>query len=886
MGQQIPLRIGTKLVICPKNGSVMSYRIEEVIGYGGSCIVYRGKDVSAGRGSRTQIIKEFYPQSICSVRRQGDALIVSEEDRADFSERETQFSKGISTYSQYYEYDSSHTNPRPFLYGQANGTTYAVSDPVRGQVLSEVDRRDLSLHDISRILYSVCSAIGNFHDHGLLYLDCKPDNIYLCEVDQQRHVQLFDFDTVVSIHDVESGNISYSTYSPGWAPPEQERWGQNMNLPGKEADIYAIGAVFFYLLTDRKPARGYSGDSCSDLGKIKRGKFRWDKLDILKDCTATTRELVEKIALHTLRENPSERYQDVIRLQLDFQELCAITQGNRIKDQSIFSAITQGVSGLRDELGNIQRTSDETKDTVIEAEKKLGEAVSTISDHVTNIQEDLNRVHTTTDEIKKAHDETKGILAADKKRRFWQTAVLAVLLVVAIGIGAAALSDHHAETSAYTAAHLESGVNNHLLLELSNANHQYEMGIENWRRLDYTRAERDISLARDEISGQIAQSELETAKVNNSLGCLYLDMGRYREAYDYLNAAFVTFRDQLGEESLEARAARASIAQYDYYTGNLEGALAETQYILDFSDVEQEREIITAASHLRAMVYEAQGNWGQALALYEEVLKLYEDIAKDGVLSQRLSDYANDPGLTQSEKDNYTNVIRWIIFTYYNISQVNLQKGEPSAAAEAVQRGLELALSNVYIGRRNLTVSRLYMSLAASRSEMGDLKPALDDIDLAMRIQMNLFDFEGVYPGLVEVYDLYGRLLEEKGDTGQAVQYYQDAIDLALESFGENHPVTAAAYTAMGTYCYRHGEYEAGRELLAQAVEIRKNILADNHPDSAEIYYHLALTQEALGLRTEAVSNLMHALDICNHWEVAGQLREKLDNAIERLQSD
>lgn len=636
------------------------------------------------------------------MSRQGDALFVSEEDHAVFLEREAQFTKGISTYSRYYEYDSNHTNPRPFLYGKANRTSYAVSDPPQGQVLSEVDRRDLNLYAISSILYSVCSAIGNFHDHGLLYLDCKPDNIYLCEVDQQLHVRLFDFDSVVSIHDVESGNIPYSTHSPGWSPPEQERWGQNMNLPGKEADIYAIGAVFFYLLTGRKPTCGYPGDSCSDLGKIKRGKFRWDRLDILGGCTAKIRELVEKIAFHTLRENPSERYQDIIRLQMDFQNLCAVTRGDRLKDQSIFSAITQGVSGLRDELGNIQRASDEARDTAIETEKKLDRIVSEISDRVINIQEVLNRVRAAVIELIKARDEAKDVLETHKKHRVWQTIGFVVLPAAAIVIGAAALFDHHAETGTYAAARLESGVNNHLLLELSNANHQYEMGIENWRRLDYTRAERDISLARDEISGQIAQSELETAKVNNSLGCLYLDMGRYREAYDYLNAAFVTFRDQLGEESLEARAARASIAQYDYYTGNLDGALAETQYILDYSDTEQEREIIAAASHLRAMVYDAQGNWEQALALYEVVLNLYEDIAKDGVLSQRLSDYANDPKLTQSEKDNYTNVIRWIIFTYYNISQVNLQKGELSAAEEAARRGLELARSNVYIGRRNL----------------------------------------------------------------------------------------------------------------------------------------------------------------------------------------
>ena len=64
-----------------------------------------------------------------------------------------------------------------------------------------------------------------------------------------------------------------------------------------------------------------------------------------------------------------------------------------------------------------------------------------------------------------------------------------------------------------------------------------------------------------------------------------------------INSAYVTFKDSLGEQSIESRAARASIAQYFYSIGNLEQALVETQYILDNSDKESEKAVITRTSH-------------------------------------------------------------------------------------------------------------------------------------------------------------------------------------------------------------------------------------------------------------------------------------------------
>ena len=346
-------------------------------------------------------------------------------------------------------------------------------------------------------------------------------------------------------------------------------------------------------------------------------------------------------------------------------------------------------------------------------------------------------------------------------------------------------------------------------------------------------------------------------------------MGKYQEAYDYLNAAYVTFQDKLGDSSIEARAVRLSIAKYDYYTGNIERALTETQNILDSSNTDTEKVIVVGTSHLRAMIFDAQGNYKDALTLYENVLELYEDILEDGTLAKHLSNYANDPKLNQTEKDYYTNAIRWIALTYDHISQVNLHKGDYEAAFKAAQFGLEMSLNNIYIGRRNLTTSKLYMSLSRAEAHLGSLDDGLDDIDLAMRIQQNLFDFQEVYPGLVEVYSIYGQLLEEKDAPEQALQYYTNAITLSLSSFGDNHPETAGAYAALGNYHLRQNEFTLSIEALEKAIEIRRNILAENHPDTAAMYYSLVTAQQNAGMVDAAHSNLLKADNICKKWDIS-----------------
>ena len=831
---QIPLEANTGLCIQLESGGTSVWTIEKVIGYGGSSVVYRATQKSGRFAGRTGIVKEFYPQSLSRISRESGALIIPEEDKAEFESKKEHFFEGFSSREQFSVLDSDHAMALPHIFGEANNTWYAVSDENTGCTLSDFDRRELSLNRAAQIMYSLCSAIGALHERGYLYLDLKPDNINIYSLDGREHIRLFDFDTVQSKKKLREAK--YSTYSDGWAPPEQKAW--RVKDISERTDIYSLGAVFFWLLTGRKPVGDTYGDESTDndIKRIKEETFDWRQFPLCADASDGVIELVQRIFRKTLN-TASTRYDSVAKMKGDLSELINRTGGNPAVEKLLLQAKVEAKVDLADAKQSIEQT------------------------------------------IKK--NSIKSYLFGSKKRTIITASVFVALALLA-GVFSVVGGRLTEQVLPGKSTGIQQTVDDHLLLTLSNANHQYEVGLENWRRLDYNRADRDIHAARDEISRQHSQAELDVARVNNSLGCLYLDMGKYQEAYDYLNSAYVSFRGTLGDSSIEARAVRASIARYYFNTGKLEEALTETQYILDHSDSKIEPAIVAATLHLRAEILDAQGRYDQAIALYEQVLEMYGDISSDGKMSEQLANYANDPKLSQSEKDYYTNAVRWIALTYNNIAMVNNHKGDAEAAIAAANTGIELSLSNVYIGRRNLTTSRLYMNLAIAEGSRGNTDKALDDIDLAMRIQRNLFDFEDVFPGLVEVYDVYGDLLMARGKNDAAKPYYEGAVELALSSFGENHPDTAAAYDALAMYCHAMDDSETALDYLKKAIEIRKNLLAENHPDTAGIYCDLAIVERKIGDAAAAKENLLRAKEICENWEIEGALSERIKTALEQ----
>jgi len=408
------------------------------------------------------------------------------------------------------------------------------------------------------------------------------------------------------------------------------------------------------------------------------------------------------------------------------------------------------------------------------------------------------------------------------------------------------------------------------------------MGLNNWRRLKYPLALQEILAARDEISLHRSQALLEVAKVNNSLGALYLDMGRYQEAYEYLNSAYTAFADNLTFGSIETRAVQASIAQYHYLTGNFEGALREIQFILDHSDEVTEKVVVASSNHLRASVLSARGEYEEALDIYYSVLDLYNDFLEDGKLSEEFSRYQNDPNLDTHTIGYHTTSLRWIVRTYNHIGEMYIRLGRFENADIAFTTALDICLGNIRIGRENLTAAQVYTNIAILYARNGNLQDAIRNIETSIAIQRRLFGYEDTYPGLVEAYRVHGDILVAQGKPDEALELYVKAIRLAVDGFDENHPKTAAAYSSLGYFHFGQSEYEYAIINFERGIDIRTSILGFDHPDTVFMLIHLSKAYENTGDQTRANDAAIRAIDICERIEISGDLSSQANALLRR----
>jgi len=390
----------------------------------------------------------------------------------------------------------------------------------------------------------------------------------------------------------------------------------------------------------------------------------------------------------------------------------------------------------------------------------------------------------------------------------------------------------------------------HVLLRMKikeeNAVLQYKMGLNNWRRLDYPKAERDIAAAQEVLRGLKGQARMDVARINNSLGCLYLDIGKYEEAFELLNSAYIAFGEAFDEKSIEVRAVKASLAQYEFYTGEYERALKETQDIIEVSNPKKDKAVIATTSHFRATVLNSLGRYDEALALYEQVLLLYEDIQQDKAQAMDLGQYTNDSSISNKKREYYKTATKWIILSYANMGVTHLKAGNAEAASAELAKALELCLNNYFIGQKNLITADIYCNLALAKNLLGDAWDALSDVEKAIAIQRGLFGYEDDYPGLAQAYRVQADICAST-DSEKALPLYQKSLELAERFFGEEHPQTAAACQALGSFYLEQEDFEQALACLERSLAIRKSIMLTNNTDTLALYRNLQRVSEALG---------------------------------------
>ncbi len=139
--------------------------------------------------------------------------------------------------------------------GEADGFLYYVMPYVEGQSLRDklAHEGELPIPEAVRILRDVVDALSHAHKHNVVHRDIKPDNVMLSD----RHALVTDFGVAKAVSEA-TGRQQLTTEgvalgTPTYMAPEQAAADPHID---HRADIYAVGAVAYELLTGRPPFLG------------------------------------------------------------------------------------------------------------------------------------------------------------------------------------------------------------------------------------------------------------------------------------------------------------------------------------------------------------------------------------------------------------------------------------------------------------------------------------------------------------------------------------------------------------------------------------------------------------------------------------------------------
>ncbi|MFI5300520.1 MAG: serine/threonine protein kinase [Polyangiales bacterium] len=212
-------RIGTTL-----NGR---YFIENVLGEGGMATVYR---------ARQQLVDRP-----CAVKILNPALARDKNVRERFR-REAKSAKKLAHPNVIDVFDEGDTG---------DGTSFMVMELLKGEPLDTIVARGaIPLQRAMPIMIQVARGIARAHDLEVIHRDLKPENIYIAHRDDGSDlVKLLDFGIARSMQDSRLTGVGEVFGTPQYMAPERIT---SIDAGGSQ-DLYAIGVIFFEMLTGTLP---------------------------------------------------------------------------------------------------------------------------------------------------------------------------------------------------------------------------------------------------------------------------------------------------------------------------------------------------------------------------------------------------------------------------------------------------------------------------------------------------------------------------------------------------------------------------------------------------------------------------------------------------------
>jgi diguanylate cyclase (GGDEF)-like protein len=202
------------------------YEILEVLGRGAMGTVYKAYD---------PLIERFVAIKTINLQ------VLSETERAEYEARFYQEAKAAGRLN--------HPNiVTIYDLGESGDVAYIAMELMEGRELQEMiyGKRHLLITDALNIAIQIAAGLSYAHQQGVVHGDIKPSNIMILGDDL---VKIADFGIARMASSTEAKQEDAIFGTPPYMSPEQIQ-GKSIDA---RSDIYSLGVVLYYLLTDRLP---------------------------------------------------------------------------------------------------------------------------------------------------------------------------------------------------------------------------------------------------------------------------------------------------------------------------------------------------------------------------------------------------------------------------------------------------------------------------------------------------------------------------------------------------------------------------------------------------------------------------------------------------------